>query len=744
MNKIELLSPAGNYDALVAAIHAGANAVYLSGKSFGARSYADNFSNEELIKAVEYAHLNLVKVYVTINTLVFDDEFALLNEFLRFLVEIKIDAVIVQDLGVIKFIKINYPSLNIHASTQLNIFNALGAINLMKMGVKRVVVARETSFEDLKAIINTGIEVEVFCHGALCFSSSGNCLASSVIGRRSGNRGKCAQPCRKNYSLMEDKKIISANKSFLSTKDLMTINHLAELINIGVCSLKIEGRMKSQDYVYVVTKHYAEMIRQQHKISDTELDELLVTFNRNFTDGYLFEKNYCNLTNLDSVNHQGVIIGKIINRSSKWIEIKLEKELSINDGLRVVSHCELGLLISCMYINGQIVKQAFPHQIVRINVNNNVVKGDLVLKTSSQQLHKKVLEGLTKQNQKLGLSLTINIYQNTMLTLTCVWDDDKKITVTGEQLHAGDHQLSNERIRAQLSKFANTIYYLADLTINSDGKTFLSVSSLNAIRRTLIVKLNEYLLNPPSDKILNYTLNNQNNYFLKTNDIECVCQNDEQVKVCEELGITNIYSFDTSYSGRIISNSKTMIHNLGQLNNNQKVLSPYFNLTNSNALSVVADYGISKCYLSLEIDLKHLKQLQLKQLNLDIGICCYGKIDMMVSKHCIVGKHYNASNKNCGACLQHKYHLIDEFGHQYPLLLEKNNECSMRIINYQTLNLMNYLTDFKKIGINKFLLIFTNETPDEIRTIISQFRLGLKGKKINQKLYTGFIEKPVI
>ncbi len=744
MNKIELLAPVGNKDSLIAAIKAGADAVYLSGKTFGARSYADNFSNEELEQAINYAHLNYVKVYVTINTLIFDDEFERLNEFLNFLVKIKVDAVIVQDLGVIKLIKTTYPTLEIHASTQMNIFNEEGAKNLLKMGVKRVVVARETTLADLKAIINTGIEVEVFCHGALCFSSSGNCLASSFIGKRSGNRGKCAQPCRKSYSLMEDGKIVESNKSFLSTKDLMTIDYLGELKQIGITSLKIEGRMKSPDYVYTVTKNYRKHLDQTIDLTKEELNDLLVVFNRKFTKGYLFAADNCDITNLDSVNHQGIPIGKIVNRTPKWIEIKLTESLSIHDGLRIVTKSELGLLVTCMYVNGNIVKQAFPNQVVRINILNQVSIGDRVLKTVSNKLHQAVLQGLKNQNKKIGLNLTIDIYQNEPLKLSCKWNEGSPINLIGNTLIAGDHILSNERVKEQLSKLSNTIYYIDNLVINTDGKAFLPVSVLNDLRRRLIEKLNEQLLSQNIDDSLQYELIHQYNDLDKSIEIECVCHNEEQTKVCEDLGITTIYNLGSAYSGRIISDHKLMIHNLGQLNQSVQVLSPYFNLVNRYALEAVRNFGIKKCYLSLEMDLNHLKQLNLTNIDLEVGVCCYGKVDMMVSKHCIVGKYQGYENKKCGACLKHQYHLIDELGNKYPLLLEKNNDCSMRILNYQSLNLVNYLTELKTSGISKYLLVFTDESKEQVETIIKLYQDGLNGKKINQKFYTGFIEHPVI
>ena len=223
---MEILAPCGNIEILKAAIQAGCDAVYISGKNFGARKFAPNFTNEEIIEAVRYAHLRCVKVYVTINTIVYDHEFNELDSYLKFLDEILVDAVIVQDLGVVHYIRKNYPNIIIHASTQMNVHNVIGAKKLLELGIKRVVLARETDIDTVKEIISTGIEVEVFAHGALCYSYSGQCLMSYSIGGRSGNRGECAQPCRKKYTLYENGEKISNECSLLSMKDLRMVMFL--------------------------------------------------------------------------------------------------------------------------------------------------------------------------------------------------------------------------------------------------------------------------------------------------------------------------------------------------------------------------------------------------------------------------------------------------------------------------------------------------------------------------------------
>ena len=330
---MEILAPCGNIEILKAAIQAGCDAVYISGKNFGARKFAPNFTNEEIIEAVRYAHLRCVKVYVTINTIVYDHEFNELDSYLKFLDEILVDAVIVQDLGVVHYIRKNYPNIIIHASTQMNVHNVIGAKKLLELGIKRVVLARETDIDTVKEIISTGIEVEVFAHGALCYSYSGQCLMSYSIGGRSGNRGECAQPCRKKYTLYENGEKISNECSLLSMKDLNTLDYVKELFNLGVTSLKIEGRMKSISYVTSVVKIYKNHLNNIIKSDD--LKKLSLTFNRDFVKGYLFNNKNHDMTNTNSVNHQGVVIGKVLSVNKYGMELILDDELEVNDGIRI-------------------------------------------------------------------------------------------------------------------------------------------------------------------------------------------------------------------------------------------------------------------------------------------------------------------------------------------------------------------------------------------------------------------------
>ena len=725
MKKIELLAPCGNIDALYAAVSAKADAVYLSGVSFGARAFANNFTKEQLKTAVEYAHLHNVLVYVTINTIIKENEFDELRSFLAYLSKIHVDAVIVQDLGVVKLIKDEFKDIVVHASTQMNIFNEIGANNLLKMGISRVVLAREASIDDIKKILDTKIEVEVFAHGALCFSSSGNCLMSSVIGNRSGNRGKCAQPCRKNYSLFNNEGILVENKALLSMKDLMTLEHIDKLIETGIHSLKIEGRMKSKEYVYTVVSSYRKAIdsyyeKVKYSVDEETLYNIKLVFNREFTKGYLFNEYNKDIVNINTVNHQGVVIGKIVNRTNKFIDILLSKDISMHDGLRVNSFKPYGIFITNMIVNGNSVKAAKKGEVVRLFIENNSINGDEVVKTTDKTLENRVDELIKNDSYKVNLNLAISIFAGKPITLTGTINNSIKITVTGDVLEYSDKCLDETRIKEQLSKLNNTIFTPSKIDVYTDNNSFVRISSINALRRELVEKLYDKILSSYKYDTLSYHLNDNFNSYDKTIEFECVTSNLSQTKVCSEFGIKTIYDKD-SYAPRItnLHNNETMVHNLGHINES-KVISPYFNIINSNAIKVVETLGATKCYLSPEADMEDIKALNLKNLSIPVGVVLYGKIDLMVSKHCVVGKYSNALNKKCNSCLKNNYYLKDEYNNKFDLLLEKDNDCTMRVLSYKTINQIKFYNNLLNLGISKFLLIFTTETESEVRNILNK------------------------
>ena len=377
MANLEVLAPAGNIEAFNSAINNGADAIYIGGVAFGARANASNFTNDELIKMINYAHLLGVKIYVTVNTLIKDSEFDDAIKFVEFLYLHNVDAIIVQDLGLMDEVIRRFPDFDVHASTQVNVHSIQQAVFLKELGVKRIIMARETPINTIKEICaKVDIEVEVFVHGALCMSYSGNCYLSSIIGKRSGNRGRCAQPCRLLYDLDDD------NKSYLlSPKDLMTIDYLEALKEAGVHSLKIEGRMRRPEYVGLAVKAYKDALNNNN---NDYHEKLALMFNREFTKGFMFNETNTAFTNTNSSNHIGIRVGKTISGKNKYVNILLEKEVALGDSLRLVGSD--AVTISEMYVNGEFRKEAKPGDIVRIRTHNEIDEGIEVLKTTDARL----------------------------------------------------------------------------------------------------------------------------------------------------------------------------------------------------------------------------------------------------------------------------------------------------------------------------------------------------------------------
>jgi putative protease len=437
--KAELLAPAGSWEGMEAAFLAGADAVYIGGKNFGARAYANNLDDEKMADAIDYAHLHQKKLYLTVNTLVKDGEMEQsLYEYLAPLWERGLDAVIVQDLGVLSFIRENFPGLSIHASTQMAVTGPEGAQMLKQLGADRIVTARELSLEEIRRIYETShIEIESFIHGALCYSYSGMCLFSSILGGRSGNRGRCAQPCRLPYDVYEQGRRLNSSEAryLLSPKDMCTIELLPRILEAGVYSLKIEGRMKKPEYAAGVTRIYRKYLDKcltsadGYKVAREDYEELAALYQR---DG--FNKGYYQIHNgkeMMAVRNQKLTDkkGHLAEEKSRELYEKLKRE----------------------YLG---ISQQEP------------VKGTLRMRTG----------------------------EPSVLTLEC---RNHRVCVQGEAAQAAVRQpLSEARVREQMRKTGNTPFYFEELAITIEGDVFLPMQNLNEMRRSGLDKLKEELLAP--------------------------------------------------------------------------------------------------------------------------------------------------------------------------------------------------------------------------------------------------------
>lgn len=731
-NKIELLAPAGSLDALKVALYAGADAVYISGKSFGARAFAKNFTNEEIKEAVRFAHVFRKKVYVTINTLLYNEEFNELSEYLDFLYQTCVDALIVQDLGVLHFIKEKYPDFIVHASTQMSIYNEIGISNLKKLGVSRAILARELQIEKVKELSNLGLETEIFVHGALCYAYSGNCLMSYAIGKRSGNRGACAQPCRKTYSLIENGKKIIDKQSIISMKDLNTLESLDEILKSNVTSLKIEGRMKSLEYVYTIVSLYRKKIDAYYNnikfnLSNKDLKDILVTFNRGFTKGYLFNDLNINRTTKTSVNHLGIKIGKVAKVEGKKITINLTDDLCFNDGIRFKGLNETGAYVNEMYLNNVLVKKAKSGSKITLILNIPCKVNDDVYKTVDSNLVSMANNIVKNFDKKVPITFHIKISYNNPISLSAICCGFT-VTVCSDTLtEVAKNPLPVCRIKEQLSKLNDTLFSLDDAIVDYDNIAFFTIKQINELRRKAVSKLELSLINNVERNNLPLVFDKQNVNDSKQNiNIEAVVFNKKQKEICLNNDIKTVYYKET-YANRFAKtvNDNSMIHNLGELNLERKNLVPsiYMNIINNESVKILEKLGIKKTYLSSELEIDQLSGFN--DSNLELGYFIYGKEDLMVSNQCFIASSKGYDHKKCNECLKNKYKLIDEYNNEFDVMTDFEN-CDIRILNYQKRNCISQVNKLIELGINNFLLIFTNETEEEIVKVINDMKKAIK------------------
>lgn len=649
MFKTELLAPAGNMETLKAAVQNGADAVYIGGKMYGARAFANNFTLDEIKTALKYCHLYSVKLYVTANTVIFENEIEDFLDYMKFLYESGVDAVIMQDLGMISLVRKLIPDLEIHASTQINVHNDESLFFLKNMGVKRAVLAREMSIDEIKNL-KCDIEKEIFIHGALCVSYSGQCLFSSLNGGRSGNRGECTQSCRLPYENNKTKNY------YLSTKELCSVNHIKEILDLKINSLKIEGRMKSPTYVGYVTRIYRRLIDDYYKglnpkITPMELYNLTTLFNRKFTDGYLFNDN---IYNIKSPNHLGSHLGIVIKITKDKIFVKLDEDLYQEDGIRFCSSNK-GMIINKLYNEkGLLVNHVCKGDIAILDNKVNLKEKDSVNKTISKNLIKLIENTVPK---KIPISFKVFAKAFNELTLT-VTDDINTITLKSIKLDkALNKPTTKEEIYSKLNKLGNTPFYLKSCEINLDN-AFIPMKILNNLKRDIIDKL--ILKRTEKENKINFKyekhLINENN-----NIPSFLVRNEEQLKMV--LGKGRIYTEDFKLYKKYKNSNvfyklprimhefpdfkgeNLLISELGGIYKYSKdnfVIADYpLNITNSETVNFLHNIGVKISTISPEV-----KGFELEKYSYPTEKIVYGKPDLMILKNFNKDIKYLKNNLN--------------------------------------------------------------------------------------------------
>ena len=588
MNKIELLSPVGDFDCLKAAVQSGANCIYFGAEMFNARASANNFNDDELKKAIEYAKIRNVKTNLTLNILIKNDEFNDAVMLAKKAYEYGIDAIIVQDLGLAKNLIELFPDLPIHASTQMTIHNLDGVLEAEKLGFKRVVLSRELSMDEIKYICdNSNIEIEVFVHGALCMSYSGQCLLSSMIGGRSGNRGKCAQPCRLPYELIHKNSesngaTVLDKGHLLSPKDLCSLDLLPTLVNLGITCFKIEGRLKNPEYVSTVTRIYRKYIdlAQSDKpyiVDEKDKKDLLQVFNRGgFSKGYLDGKSNQEFVYKQKPNNMGIFIGTVynFNQNKGYITLKLQDDISIGDTVSLEKE-KGSYTISELMIDNKNVPTAKKGDIVKIGrIKGHISVNDKIFKMSSKELNSIVNEYVSTEKVKHIINCKITVHKNEPISMKIYTDnsesdniyDNISFAITSDLVPVDsiNSPITYERIVEQINKPGGTPFEFGIIDVDLENNLYIpSISKLNQLRRDCISKLEEILIDR-IHRVSNVEIIANNNEF----DTSAIQQHEKEISILlntlnlnedytilpniSRIYIPLTYFFTVEYSGKLI------------------------------------------------------------------------------------------------------------------------------------------------------------------------------------------------
>lgn len=725
--KTELLAPAGNKEALIAAISNGCDAIYLGMQKFGARAYSSNFDLETLKESVAYAHLRKVKIYVTMNTIVFENEIQEMKEQMRQLNEIGVDGIIVQDLAALDFLVENFLDMEAHCSTQMGIDDLEGTLLMKDLGAHRVVLAREVEIEKIKAIKQaTKMPLEIFVHGALCISYSGNCLMSGLIGYRSGNRGRCVGSCRKPYELVDRETGESLGKSYiLSTKDLNTLDHIEDLKEID--SLKIEGRMKETAYVANVVSHYRAAI--DGNLPEKAEENLSKTFNRTFTKGFIFHEDPQAITNVNRPNNHGYEVGKISKVFNDRYEIKLTRPLNQNDIIRI-SHGDEDVVLTVVKMynpEGDLVNQA--SDLCYIKIKEKLSKGDRVYVTKDHAYYKALESTFEKEFRRFKLDLKVMAYGGSKLRVEADGLGFHAVYESEEPLAEAINQpTTKEQAMKQLSRLKDTIFELHQLDFQSYN-AFIPAKLLNTARRAIVQHL--YDLKGASEKKRTKVPPEKEkiSFPVQRSYLTASVSNQEQYHACLAAGIEPIY-----FENVVRRNQNVYKERQGELliggyggiyyyqQRNPFVTDYSLNVVNADTCYTLHRLGAKRVTLSYELNKKQIEDLICAYHEKNHGypaleMIVYGKAPLLFTKYCPLKKM-----GQCGHCRGKQYEIKDEHG-SFPILCHE--DCSSTILNGKNLNLLDELENIK--GVEAFRLNFTTETQEQVTQIIDQALGKLKG-----------------
>lgn len=769
--EIEILAPAGSYDSLKAAIAAGADAVYIGGTRFGARAFADNLEQDKMLEVIDYVHLHGRKIYMTVNTLLKESE--LKNELYDYLLPYYkqgLDAVIVQDLGVLQFVKENFPDLPIHASTQMTVNDVLGAKFLEKLEVERVVTSREMNIHEIKQIADqTDLEIESFVHGALCYCYSGQCLYSSLIGGRSGNRGQCAQPCRLPYRVEGEKNA----QYILSLKDICTLEYIPEILEAGICSLKIEGRMKKPEYVALVTAMYRKYVdlylkkgKAGFKVDPKDKEKLLDLYNRGGSHGgYYHTQNGREMVSIDRPNHAGVPALKVTACSGKSVTATALVDIHAGDVIEMPDQKE-NYTFGSDVRKGQNVTFA-THQ------KQNLRKNMLLNRTRNESLIEEIRNQILNRKVKEKIKGKLILSTEKSATLEVSYGDVVALAVGEKAETAMSQPMDAARIEKQMRKTGNTEFEFEDIQIELEGNLFVPMQQLNELRRAALEELEAKILakyRRVADDEQRFiqkkaeSIERRNDFsvyveelqqfevvvraevvgriYLDANAIKNIGEMSTLKKCVEKAHAANkeIYlAFPHIFRSKTIQKYTEMYSKLMDLqldgilirniesfeflkeHDYKGNIAADHNLYefNSYAKEFWMDKNLESHTAALELNYKELKDVGLENSELIV----YGYLPMMISAQCIM--------KTTSGCKKERGRLVFKDRYQKEFTAKNNCEyCYNVIYNTSPLMLLDQKQEIHELAPKALRLHFTIESAEEVNEILKIYEnVFIKNKK---------------
>lgn len=685
----ELLAPAGSLEILKGVIESGADAVYVGGSMFGARAYANNFTEEELLEAIDFAHLRGVKVYLTVNTLIKNSEFSKLYDYLLPYYKRGLDAVIVQDIGVVKAIHEYFPSMEIHTSTQMTVTGADGVRFLSQFGVTRVVMAREVSLAEMKRIHEeTGMELEAFVHGALCYSYSGQCLFSSILGGRSGNRGRCAQPCRLPYTV-EGKR----DEYILSLKDMCGIKALDKLHDAGVYSLKIEGRMKQLEYACGVVKYYRSYIDSKKPVSDADYDRIKALGNRcGFTDRYYFDHNGSDMVTYVKPN----FVSNAAEPSPEKRKLSIEGELVLREG-------EPGSLT---------VKRGDVTYKASIEPVSTALKAPLDKKAAIDRINKtgdtdfefshikaQIGENVFVPNGALNKLRRDAISGLCDKLLKKYYRDDARYADISSMCELPEHVVKSDAAHEDGAVNAKDYTAICSCMTRAQLDTLISYDCFDVFYLDFDMYDRNTLIQQFADDVKCLTKRNKKVYLMLPTILRAD-SSDYFVSIAKELD-------NVSFEGFVVKNYEELYLTENLFTGKKVILDHNMYTFNDVSKSAFFEHGVSGDTVPLELNSKEI----MHRNNIGSQMIVYGYYPLMTTANCV--------HKNTKGCdkKQKLIYLKDRYNKSFAVC---NNckECYNTIYNSLPTMLTKNISKLKEAGIRSFRYSFTIETPKQIKAVM--------------------------